>query len=641
MVALDWTGLLRLPVAPNAAEASKDPGCVAPLRATTVEPCGRAYHIKQFVPRKRGSSVLCEEDSDESEAEVREALREKLDRKGLDLEDYYALMGLDELGWKSTVEQINQQWKMISFICHPDKSTPETRPYAEKRFKAMQLAYSTLTDKQKRIGYDSALPFDEAIPKESEGTTEATFYKVYAPVFERNARFSSAPKPAPELGDSSSSYDYINGFYDYWLGFKSWRDFTYLDEHKNDDGTDRFTRRENDRKNQKLRAGKKREETARVRKLVEDAMKKDPRMKRQKEEAALEQKRRKEEIKEKKRRAKQEAEDKANAEAKAIEDAKAAEKAAKDAVKKKASGRNKMLKKLRRLVNSGRAGTYEQKQLEVVMAGATYEQLEELIAAMALHMDGPNPPPLSEEEVVAAKTLFRACLRSLQTDEENAAADALEAEAERKRLEELKAQAAKEQRHWTEEEVAVLEKAVVKHLRDWPVQTDLVNDVSPFTRSKKEVIHKAKEIMDRQAAEKKEKEDKAAAAVAVAEEETKTPAASAAPAATATEKAPQANAGPADQWTSAQQKALEAALKKVGKDTPKRFEVIAPMVPGKTKMQCVQRFKLLRAQAKASGGRDWVWGHDWDAISCFPGSVQTEWEKESLAKGPPAISNWL
>jgi len=156
----------------------------------------------------------------------------------------------------------------------------------------MQLAYKTLTDKKKRIGYDSQLPFNEKIPKAKEGTTEETFYKVYAPVFERNSRFSTI-RPVPELGDEKTSDEDVSEFYSFWFGFKSWRDFTYLDEHKSDDSMDRYTRRENERKNLKLRAGKKKEEAARVRKLVDEAQKKDPRVARARA-AAEEEKKKKE-----------------------------------------------------------------------------------------------------------------------------------------------------------------------------------------------------------------------------------------------------------------------------------------------------------------------------------------------------------
>lgn len=620
----DWTGLMRAPSAPAAKESCK-PGSIAPIVKAVVEPCGRAFHYKQFVPTASEAAAVANKAGDAADYAMKEALRTKLDRKGLDLDDFYALMGLEEFGWKSTEEQIKEKWKLISFICHPDKSSPETRAYGEKRFKAMQLAYATLTDKQKRIGYDSALPFDEKIPKESEGTTEETFYKVYGPVFERNGRFS-VDRPVPELGDKDATSEQFNAFYDFWLGFKSWRDFTHLDEHKNDDGTDRYTRRENDRKNAKLRAGAKKAETARVRKMVEDGMSKDPRIKKEKDAIINEAKARKDKIKNDKLAAKQAVEDKIKAEQQAKEDAINAEKNAKDAIKKNASNHNKAKKKLKRMVSNGRAGQYEQKQVDLVLAGASHEQMAAIVEAMCLHMSGPDSPALTEAEIASAKSIFRAAVRTLQSDEDNAAEDAataaLEAEANKKKSEE---QAATDLRTWTPKEEEVLEQAVIKYYRkrDWPLMTNLVNDVSDYLRTKKEVIHKAREISERLGGFEDEDEASSAAEPVAAAEVV---AVVAAPVGV--------------EWSAEQASAFEAALKSVPASTPKRMEVIAPLVKGKNKKECVMRFKFLKAQAQAAGGRDWVWGHDWDAVPCFPGNVKTEAEAFSLTQGAPVISEW-
>jgi len=55
---------------------------------------------------------------------------------------------------------------------------------------------------------------------------------------------------------------------------------------------------------------------------------------------------------------------------------------------------------------------------------------------------------------------------------------------------------------------------------------------------------------------------------------------------------------PEDVWSQAQQKALESSLTQFPKGTTERWERIANKVPGKTKEQCIQRFKTLAEMVK-------------------------------------------
>ena len=109
--------------------------------------------------------------------------------------------------------------RVFFFVCvfqviHPDKSLPEDRVKAEERYKALQVGWETLTDAARRRGYDSSLDFDESLPKESAGNTEKTFFSVYGPVFEANARFSTI-RPVPKLGDMSTPDSEVVAFYDF------------------------------------------------------------------------------------------------------------------------------------------------------------------------------------------------------------------------------------------------------------------------------------------------------------------------------------------------------------------------------------------------------------------------------------------
>ena len=91
--------------------------------------------------------------------------------------------------------------------------------------------------------------------------SEKSFFSVYGEVFRRNERYSVV-KPVPQLGDLNSSDDDVHAFYDFWLGFRSWRDFSYLNEHQVESAQSREEKRMFIRENEKKQAGKKKEETA-------------------------------------------------------------------------------------------------------------------------------------------------------------------------------------------------------------------------------------------------------------------------------------------------------------------------------------------------------------------------------------------
>lgn len=52
---------------------------------------------------------------------------------------------------------------------------------------------------------------------------------MFTPAFRRNARWSVDPK-VPDVGDESSTWEEVSAFYDFWYGFKSWREFPHPGE---------------------------------------------------------------------------------------------------------------------------------------------------------------------------------------------------------------------------------------------------------------------------------------------------------------------------------------------------------------------------------------------------------------------------
>ncbi|XP_076830030.1 dnaJ homolog subfamily C member 12 [Brachyhypopomus gauderio] len=66
-----------------------------------------------------------------------------------ELEDYYGLLGCDEL---STTEQIVSEFKVRALACHPDKHPQNLK--AVEEFQKLQEAKEVLTNETKRKKYD-------------------------------------------------------------------------------------------------------------------------------------------------------------------------------------------------------------------------------------------------------------------------------------------------------------------------------------------------------------------------------------------------------------------------------------------------------------------------------------------------------
>lgn len=119
----------------------------------------------------------------------------------------------------------------------------------------------------------------------------------------------------------------VEDFYNFWYNFDSWRTFEYLDEDVPDDNENRDQKRHQERKNANARKKRKVEDNQRLRKLVDDAVAGDERIKRFRQEASA--------AKNKKRFEREAAEKAAAEEA-------AAKKAAEEAAAKEAEAKAKL-----------------------------------------------------------------------------------------------------------------------------------------------------------------------------------------------------------------------------------------------------------------------------------------------------------
>ena len=112
-------------------------------------------------------------------------------------------------------------------------------------FKCIQKAMDVLTNPERRRQFDSVDPYYALLEDDVPTATQiknakdphAAFFRHFAPVFEREARFSRV-QPVPLLGVYDDPKATVEGFYDFWYNFDSWRSFEYLDKEVNE-GSDK------------------------------------------------------------------------------------------------------------------------------------------------------------------------------------------------------------------------------------------------------------------------------------------------------------------------------------------------------------------------------------------------------------------
>ncbi|KAG9056102.1 hypothetical protein FS842_000331 [Serendipita sp. 407] len=211
-----------------------------------------------------------------------------LDPKDWKNQDHYKVLGLSKLRISATPDQIRIAHRKKVLKHHPDKKASSGNTNDDALFKCIQKAFEVLSNPEKRRQFDSVDPYYLDIemnpPEPSQiSASPGAFFKFMAPVFEIEARFSKV-KPHVPLGSPDATKDEVERFYDFWYNFDSWRSFEYRDKEVNEGSDSRDDKRYTEKKNKNERARLKKEDTARVRGLVDMAMAADPRIKRIKQE---------------------------------------------------------------------------------------------------------------------------------------------------------------------------------------------------------------------------------------------------------------------------------------------------------------------------------------------------------------------
>ncbi|KAL4918709.1 DnaJ domain-containing protein [Aspergillus aurantiobrunneus] len=274
--------------------ADKDFKAVGKVSAATqrnLEPVGphflaharRKRHHRTFSEDERIQAQQnvkkTEEDEDDDISEDEDPMMLQRDAKDWKSQDHYAVLGLSKHRWRATPEQIKRAHRKKVLRHHPDKKAAlGDRDENDSFFKCIQKATEMLSDPVKRRQFDSVDEAADVEPPSKKQTQKGNFYKLWAPVFESEGRFSKI-QPVPQLGNDDSTFEEVDTFYNFWYNFDSWRTFEYLDEDVPDDNENRDQKRHVEKKNANARRKRKTEDTARLRHLVDDCAALDERIK--------------------------------------------------------------------------------------------------------------------------------------------------------------------------------------------------------------------------------------------------------------------------------------------------------------------------------------------------------------------------
>ncbi|XP_026414348.1 dnaJ homolog subfamily C member 2-like [Papaver somniferum] len=620
------------------------------------EPAGHSFHSAALLLLGFGNKEEEEVQDDDQNAsgdkgesyfassESYSSKGKKKSGSGKDQHDHYALLGLGHLRFLATEEQIRKSYRETALKHHPDKQASlllaeETEAAKEAKkddienhFKAIQEAYEILMDPVRRRLYDSTDEFDDEVPTDC---SPQDFFKVFGPAFMRNGRWSVI-QPVPSLGEDNSPLKEVDTFYDFWYSFKSWREFPHADEFDLEQAETRDHKRWMERQNSKLREKARKEEHARVRSLIDNAYKKDPRIARRKEEEKAEKQRRKEA----KYLAKklQEEEAAKAAEEERLRKEEEDKQAAKDALnqKKIKEKEKKLLRKERArlrtvsaLVVSEQSSGVTEDDVESLCMSFDIDRLRRLCSDLEQKSGGGDRNRVLKEALGRSnddcndmKNDGKKNQMPNGSHEVNVSGPSVQAKVENP-LQSYE----KKEKPWSKEEIELLRKGIQKYQKGTSRRWEVISEYIGTGRSVEEILKATKTVL-------LQKPDSAKAFDSFLEKRKPAPSI-ASPLSTRQEtdgivsnpsNGPEANgtkivspekssgssnggqqsadaavissgvslAVDPDAWSAVQERALVQALKIFPKETNQRWERVSAAVPGKSVLQCKKKFAMMK-----------------------------------------------
>lgn len=517
--------------------------------------------------------------------------------------------------------EVKKAYRKTSLKYHPDKTGRGDDDYV---FLAVKAAYDILLDPAKRQAYDSTnLPFDDAIPPKAEYTDE-DFYETFGPVFTLNLRFDANLRPEnssggskkkknkngnikpPTLGDVNTPIEEVMAFYDYWTRFDSWRDFSSvaaeeLQMDNIDDAESRYEKRWLQNEVNKKAKQLKKKEMIRIQNLVERAMDCDPRVKRDKAARAAA----------KKAAASKAEEDKKLAAQRAVEEAAMAEQREKQEKERRVAEKlqrekeKKILRKAKQALRRSASASFESIETGERAWNDAYDMNQDVeVLCSTMNIDELRSFTENYDQVgdhVAA-------LRMLQLRAEEIKKDQIQDQNSKKANGSMEKDSAPvkkaEKKPWTKDELSALAKAVKKYppggSSRWEQIALFVNNLckQENPRSKEDCIDKYNTIARSASKDTNGNNDSIGNAPAPGSVPELTPETSA-KTCNGDSKQDSTNC-----WTSEQDKQLQDGLAKFPGTMEKneRWNNIASGVSGKSKKECVERFKTIRESLKGRNG---------------------------------------
>ncbi|XP_043720505.1 dnaJ homolog subfamily C member 2-like [Telopea speciosissima] len=613
-----------------------------PIKAANFEPAGHAFHSAVLnllgFGEEGDTDAVDQNDSTDKRRDYipsPDSYSSKGKKKSGEgkQQDHYAFLGLGHLRFLATEEQIKRSYREAALKHHPDKlaslllaeeteaAKQAKKEEIENHFKAIQEAYEILIDPVKRRIYDSTDECDDEIPTDC---APWDFFKVFGPAFMRNGRWS-VNQPVPSLGEENNPVEEVDRFYNFWYNFRSWREFPQSDDFDLEQAESRDHKRWMERQNSKLREKARKEEYVRIRALVDNAYKRDPRILKRKEEEKAEKQRKKEarflarkmqeeeaaRVAEEEKRKKEE-EDRMAAEA-ALNQKKVKEKE-----KKLLRKERTRLRTLSGSVSSQRLLDLTEDDVESICMSFETEQLRSLCDNIE-HKEGIERAQLIKDALGGNRN-SEGPKQAEKNAQQNGSVEVNKnvAGVQVKDANPLSGYEKKE-KPWGREEIELLRKGMQKYAKGTSRRWEVISEYLGTGRSVEEILKATKTVLlqkpDSSKAfdsflEKRKPAPTIASPLTTRQEsaETITPAdlpEKNVPEIVNPKKPLSSDVGvmvngtsssteQQDEWSAVQERALIQALKTFPKEANQRWERVATAVPGKTVIQCKKKFAMLR-----------------------------------------------